>query len=102
MNVAADVDYPSRQECDYLLEESSVAPLSGRVDDQRRLVTGPFEVLGDGVEQRLGSTRVEGNVVDGIDGRVVIGIGNRGGIDLDATDLRAGFVGQVSRLIKAR
>jgi hypothetical protein len=45
---------------------------------------------------------VKGNVVDGVDGRVVIGIGNRGGIDLDATDFCAGFGREVSKLIKVR
>lgn len=74
VDVAADVDDSSRQECDYLLEEPSVASLSRRINDQRRPVAGPFEVLGDGIEQRLGSTRVEGDVVDGVDGRVMVGI----------------------------
>jgi hypothetical protein len=50
VNVAADVDHSSRQEGDYLLEETGVATLSRRINDQRRLVAGPFEVLGDGIE----------------------------------------------------
>lgn len=74
VHVAADIDNSSRQERNNLLQEASVTALSGRVNDQRCLVACPFEVLGDRVKQRLGSTRVESDVVDRVDGRVVVGV----------------------------
>lgn len=74
MDVAADIDDASRQECDYLLEETGVTTFSRRIHDQSRLVAIPLEVLGDSVEQGLRSTRMESYVVDGVDSGVVISV----------------------------
>ena len=74
VNVAADIDNSSWQERNNLFQETSVTSLSRRINDQRRLVARPFEVLGHGVEQGLGSPRVESDVVDRVDGRVVVGV----------------------------
>lgn len=89
MNVAADIDDSSRQERNNLLEETSVTSLSRRVDDERCLVACPFEVLGHRVEQSLGSARMERDVVDRVDGRVMVGVRDRGRVNLDAANFRA-------------
>lgn len=89
MHVATDIDDPFRVEPDDLAEETLVAPLPRRVDDQRRLVPRPGEGLGDRVEQRLGSAGVERGVGDVVHFGIVAGVGDRVGIDLDSTDLGA-------------
>lgn len=76
MHVTTDVDHASRQEGDNLLQEPGVATFSRRIDNQCRLIAIPFEVLGDSVEQGFRSARVESDVIDGVDRRVVVCVRN--------------------------
>lgn len=89
MHVATNVDHSSRQERDDLLEESGIASFPRRIHNQRRLVPGPLEILGDCIEQGLRCTRVEFDIADRVDGRVVISIRDRGRVDFNAADFCA-------------
>ena len=50
VHIATDIDDPLRVEPDDLAEETLVASLSRRVDDQGRLVSRPGEGLGHRIE----------------------------------------------------
>ncbi len=89
MHVAADVEHHLGPELHDLLEEPEVATLARRVDDERRPIALPRELLRCALKDELGRAGVEGGVCDVVCAGIVRRVGDRLRVDLDAKDLGA-------------